>query len=100
MDGKWIVRDNDGKVVVDGSYTHGKEHGHWLIDRHFGTSSVYYKGSYVHGEKHGHWVEKGPFTDYAEEEGTYLNGKKHGKWVVRKADGTVVVEHYEDGWRQ
>ena len=100
VDGKWTVRDNDGKVVVDGSYTHGKEHGHWLIDRHFGTSSVYYKGSYVHGEKHGHWVEKGPFTDYAEEEGTYLNGKKHGKWVVRKADGTVVVEHYEDGWRQ
>ena len=88
--GHWVI--DGGPFVLEGSFSNGKRHGHW-VEREIGR--YVREGPYVEDQRHGHWVERSGDGDV--EEGPYVDGKRHGHWVKRRSDGTVETASYVAG---
>ena len=92
--GKWVYNKLNSGTTYEHEmfYVDGKRHGRFVVRDKNGF--IYVEGSYVDGKRQGKWIYRSEKNESVEE-GSYVDGKRQGKWVKRYRDGIVGGGSYD-----
>ena len=94
--GYWKRNDENGNVLIEGSYVNGQRDGLW---RFYSGGKLSYEGCYVRGSYIGKWRwwhENGKLQS----EGNYVDGELDGLWRNWDKNGECEIEEvYVNGRR-
>lgn len=96
LHGKYQFMDQNGEILIDGSFKQGKPAGNWLI-KHNADGEVIHKTLFENGKQTGQWIVS-DFRFNLSIKGHYAMGKKTGQWQSVDLDGNLLMKgHFENG---